>query len=1048
MQLDSFGVRRYPGLDGFVSSKPSKRRLRVCIATEEIVGPIANGGIASTYFDLARLLVSLGHEVTVLYLKGRLCHNETIEHWIDYYADLGVTFVPLPEIEARYESAAPYWQERLYNAWQWLSQQPAFDVVHTSEWRGGAFYALLAKKQGLAFADTLFIVKTSSPHIWNRHYQMRFLENEQMLGVMYPEQMTVELSDMTVGGSAHLLSFMEHMGYRLPEGRTFVQPNVILFDRMNVEDKRPHYEIGDIVESDELVFFGRLEQRKGLEIFCDAIDFVVARGHKPAKITFLGKEGTRIPSYSDLKTKEFIALRAKKWQSDVVVHVDFNQHAAISYMLQSPCIAVMPSLIENSTMAVYEALVYRIPFISTNVGGTPELIERQYHERTLCAANPRDLSKYIQRVLSDGQVVAAPAFSNDRNLEVWRNFHSFLADSIEDGSVCGTLDKISAGGGASGKGAVRQECEVSSVSVCVVHAGDLEPLRTLIDSLYDLGLELCIGIAGYDGQTNNNLEQFVSDSQYKRIKVVLASECTLGEIYNRLAKEATGESLVFMRSDLHVPKAGFASVITTALSNSEASALAPMYEKVDVDGVRSHYLTMGGDMALGFVHRHALCGELVVVRANAFHDVGGFSEIHGMGGLSQNLAMRLLDSGYTLESLPVLLYEEYPSRSRWHLDEQTAQYFVSMPLFETFPLHLRKIFLSTHLKEKGQQRRKQQGRCKTKAGERDKNQLVNVELRDVSWRNNSLTSGDENKKVRIGLDPEKRIFGVFLRQTGKAWFAPRLIVESRGDETINVPLKRNENGFSVTWSLDKAVFRGQVNSQMFCPMTIHIIQDSEELEILRRYLKLEYLEGDGLGISSKAGIEYWSDGEPPQEKRQAAQHREHRKGKAVESDVNHPVSVQLCNIPWSISSPAEEGEENSGPRIRVGLDPEKRLFGVFLRQVGTDELVPRLTVESRGNETINIPLKADKKGFSATWSLEKAEFRGQGKSQMVCPLIIRIFQDVKEVESLQRYLKLDYSEDDGLSVWSKAGIEHWPDGEPPTEELLLRSRRLAVFQGK
>lgn len=864
MQHDPFTVSRYPGLDAFVPTIQAQRRLRVCIATEEIVGPIANGGIASTYFDLARLLVESGHDVTVLYLKGEVCHNKTIGHWVAFYADLGVTFVPLPASEDEYESVAPLWQERLYNAWKWLRDQPTFDVVHTSEWRGGAYYALLAKRQGLAFQDTLFIVKTSSPHIWNRHYQMRFLDNEQMLGVMYPEQMTVELSDLTVGGSAHLLSFMEHMGYSLPASRTFVQPNVILFDRLNVEDKRPHYEIGDTVETDELVFFGRLEQRKGLEIFCDAVDFAVARGCKPSRISFLGKEGTRIPSYPEYKTKAFIELRAESWPCEVVIHDDFNQHAAISYMLKQPCIAVMPSLIENSTMAVYEALVYRIPFIATRVGGTPELINGQDHEHVLCDANPRDLARYIQRVLSDGQVVAAPAFSNEENLEVWRNFHEFLAESIESGSVEQTLSRIANGGTATRRQAGLQRHAAAPLSVCVAHTGDVGSLRELIVSLDTREVEICIGVSGYNDIQGSDPETYLSELADRGVKVVEASECTLGETYNQLAACASGDAFVFLRSDIHLPGKEFAATISTALSHSGASALAPMYEKVSADGARSQYLTMGGDLALGFMHRHALCGEVLAVRAEAFHAVGRFSEIHGMGGLSQHLAVRLVDQGYVLEALPVVLYEEHAGRCRWHLDEQTAQYFTSMPLFEKFPLHLRKIYLATRYSAKGSAK----GGAKVSGSgqQGDISGARNIELSGVTWQNGSLfeiDGGSIAKRVRIGLDPERHLFGVFVICAEAGNSSPRLVVENRRNVLTELQMKPCRNGFHVTWPLEVAEFRMGKASRMVSPLSVRIVHDSRDMGEFKRYLKLEYGEDGVLGVSSQGGIEYWPKGIPP-----------------------------------------------------------------------------------------------------------------------------------------------------------------------------------------
>ena len=265
--------------------------MRVLIATEEIIGPVRNGGIASTYYHLARGLAAEGHKVTVLYLKGRTVENETPEHWIEHYASFGIDLVYLPELEAPLACASPKWQWRWLSFYQWLKANDHFDMVHTSEWRGGAFYCLQAKRLGLAFQDTLFVMKTSSPYIWNRHYQMRPIDKPELVVAAYAEQKCVEWSDIVVGGSAHLLSFMDHIGYALPEGRTYVQPNIVDFSEVLVEDQRPDRAYGDTVKTKEIVFFGRLEPRKGLELFVFAIDVLVARGIEIEKITFLGKEG-------------------------------------------------------------------------------------------------------------------------------------------------------------------------------------------------------------------------------------------------------------------------------------------------------------------------------------------------------------------------------------------------------------------------------------------------------------------------------------------------------------------------------------------------------------------------------------------------------------------------------------------------------------------------------------------------------------------------------------------------------------------------------------
>ena len=217
----------------------------------------------------------------MLYLKGRKVENGTPEYWIEHYAAFGIDLVYLDFVEQPMLAASKRWQNTYYSFYVWLKANDRFDVIHTSEWRGGAFYCLQAKRLGLAFRNTIFITKTSSPEIWHRYYQMQPIDDPQLLAVAYAEQKCVEWADLVVGGSAHLLSFMSHIGYRLPEGRSYVQPNIIDFSEVIVADERPDRAYGDVVRSGELVFFGRLEHRKGLEVFVGAINALVARGVMP-----------------------------------------------------------------------------------------------------------------------------------------------------------------------------------------------------------------------------------------------------------------------------------------------------------------------------------------------------------------------------------------------------------------------------------------------------------------------------------------------------------------------------------------------------------------------------------------------------------------------------------------------------------------------------------------------------------------------------------------------------------------------------------------------
>ena len=436
MQKDFFDVKTLPSLDTFLADAPQGaddgKRLRILIATEEILGPVRNGGIASTYYHLARGLAARGHEVHVLFLKGTKVENETPEHWVEYYASFGITLHYLDFDERPLWAAAPFWQVRYLSFYDWLKSADPFDVVHTSEWRGGAIYVLMAKRLGHAFENTTFIVKTSSPYIWNRHYQMEPFQKMDLLAASFAEQKCVELADMVVGGSAHLISFMDHIGYRVRFEDSYVQPNILDFSDIKVEENRGEVAYDDVIKTRELTFFGRLEGRKGLELFCSALDILIHRGIVPEKVNFLGKAGGGLANRDGQKVLDYIEEEAANWPFPIEIITDRNQPEALSFLCSREMVAVMPSLIENSTMAVYETLENRIPFVATAVGGTPELIDPAYHDRVLIQPTSQSLAARLEAILDGGQVVARPSYSNDENLRVWYDFHNFVAHRIAE----------------------------------------------------------------------------------------------------------------------------------------------------------------------------------------------------------------------------------------------------------------------------------------------------------------------------------------------------------------------------------------------------------------------------------------------------------------------------------------------------------------------------------------------------------------------------------------------------------------------------------------
>ena len=158
--------------------------------------------------------------------------------------------------------------------------------MHVPDWHGLGYGTLLAKSLGLAFGATHFVVMGHAPTLWAVEGNRQLLSRERELGWVFMERRSMELADTAICVSAHLLGWMREAGYAMP-ARSFVWPNPFPLPDPSPEAAAERA-ARDGAALEEVVFFGRLEPRKGLVLFVDAIDRLVRQDRAPARITFLG----------------------------------------------------------------------------------------------------------------------------------------------------------------------------------------------------------------------------------------------------------------------------------------------------------------------------------------------------------------------------------------------------------------------------------------------------------------------------------------------------------------------------------------------------------------------------------------------------------------------------------------------------------------------------------------------------------------------------------------------------------------------------------------
>ncbi len=662
------------GLEGL------KKRIRICIVSPEFIGPYRNGGIGTACTSLGDALAAAGHDVTLLYTRGRYCEKESIEFWETHYARKGITFVPLPDGSEEFDAAAAWYLIGAFRVYEWLRERD-FDVVHFTEMMGPGYYCFLAKKQGLDFGKTLLCTGTHSPTMWIREANREFVNQVDDLGLDHIERVSVSSSDVVWSPSHYLLNWMRKNNWTLPKS-CFVQQYILPYSaRSATADKTPD----EFHHVNEVVFFGRLETRKGLVLFCDALDLLSEDPRmSELRVCFMGRHAEVMGKSS----KEFISERAEKWPFFRQIISDFDQPRAIDYLHQPGRVAVMASPVDNSPNTVLECLGGRIPFLASKTGGIPELIAPEDEKEICFDWSAGGLAQKLKTVFTHGIRIARPAVEIEANEKAWIKWHEdlFPADQI------------------SSKEDVVPSFSNPLVTICLSHKGDPAFLEETIRSIgYQDYPEIEIILADYGGDASEVIGRYKDPESAsmlcsRPIKILQA----YGEedFYPVAATKASGTYLLFMNTDV-IPKKGAVATLLNAVEISGAdivSAPVDVFSGASPEGTSpklKRWLPLGGSPASGLLW-NAFGAAGILVRRDVFLVSGGTDAPPYHGFDMQSFLAKAQIAGARLEVVPKPLfwfrrspddggmdYQSRESRLRiaWAYEKALPERFKGIPLF-------------------------------------------------------------------------------------------------------------------------------------------------------------------------------------------------------------------------------------------------------------------------------------------------------------------------------------------------------------------------------
>ncbi len=386
---------------------------RVCLVTTEFHGLFRNGGIGTANTGLALTLASAGLDVTVAFANAdengpRVATGDFTE-LKSHYRTRGITLDYVPQ-HPRVPNAFDDPRTASYAIFLYL-QDAGFDIVLFNDNGGQGYYTLLAKHTGVFVDPPEVIVVTHGPISWVHDLNAQRYPNRDTIAATFMERRCAALADTLISPSRYLLDWMTSQGWTLPDNARVIQ---------NIINTAPPAGIafpdGRLATVSDIVFFGRLELRKGLELFCDALERLgLACDLSKLTVTFLGK----FAHIRGLHSGIYLAERTRHWHAQVRIITVYDQAEALEHIGRPGTLAIIPSLAENSPSVVLECLQLGVPFLATDSGGTAELIAQDDRAACLVPPDPAVLASRIEQVLRDGHGVAHAAITPEQTVETW-----------------------------------------------------------------------------------------------------------------------------------------------------------------------------------------------------------------------------------------------------------------------------------------------------------------------------------------------------------------------------------------------------------------------------------------------------------------------------------------------------------------------------------------------------------------------------------------------------------------------------------------------------
>ena len=453
------------------------------------------------------------------------------------------------------------------------------------------------------------------------------------------EAISTDLADVLVFPSAYMMRWCKR---HFPSPA----PHLVIPNSLTGESRRFGRVPAGRRPVEKIVFFGRLELRKGIDRFLSAIELVLENGLSDFEVIFLGSLGQKL-------SEAELARRIEHWTCKTRLLLNYTTHEAVDLLRTDNCLAVMPSRVDNSPYTVYECLENGIPFIASDVGGIPELVRDEDKARVLVSGEAEEYAIRLRDALENGALPARPSFNPDQADLDLLSLHGNLAEAA----------RLSRG----------RVSLAAATRTSVIVYGAREP---------DRALALVLRRWAQDG-----VEIFwhgdPSSAQSSGTNAFPFFTETRAAALNRLARSASGDHILFCHASV-VPRTESLTAMLAALAGARADAIVCGYQTAGKNGAVEIVPIFGGTPELSATHND-YGAKLFLVRKARFLEGGGFATEPEIAEILEwEFLNRLKGPGGRVFAIPAAMASvidpaQQPLLSEYQLGRLTAPWVESAP---------------------------------------------------------------------------------------------------------------------------------------------------------------------------------------------------------------------------------------------------------------------------------------------------------------------------------------------------------------------------------